>query len=320
MAPTSDEILVTGAAGFIGAALVESLLRQGRAVRAAVRAPAARHAGQPRVREVIVPDLASCADWRPLLEGVTTIVHLAGAAHRPPGADAALFESANALATERLASAAARAGVKRFVFVSSAKVNGDRSPGRPFSEDDPADPADGYARSKLEAERRLHAAAASGTLEPVVLRPPLVYGPGVKANFLALMRLVDSGLPLPVAGIRNRRSLVYVGNLVSAIGVCLAHPLAAGRTFFVADAEAVSTPGLAAALARALERPVRQFAVPAPLLHAAAALAGRRAALERLSGSLELDTTRIRSLLGWRPPHAFAEGVADTCRWFRIRA
>jgi nucleoside-diphosphate-sugar epimerase len=243
-------------------------------------------------------------------------VHLAGAAHLPRGADPLVFESTNVLATERLAAAAARAGVRRFVFVSSAKVNGERSAERPLREDDPPAPEDAYARSKLEAERRLLAIAKSSALEPVILRPPLVYGPGVKANFLALLRAVDAGWPLPLARVANRRSLVYLGNLTSAIEACLEHPAAAGETFFVADAAAVSTPELALAIARALGRPSRLFAFPPAALALLASLAGQRARLARLAGSLELDTSKIGSRLGWRPPHGFAEGIAETCRWF----
>jgi UDP-N-acetyl-alpha-D-quinovosamine dehydrogenase len=312
--PRQAEVLVTGATGFIGSALVESLLRRGEAVRALGRRAAAD--GPAALRRVVVPDLRSHSDWRPLLDGVAAVVHLAGAAHLPRGADRSVFESSNAVATERLAAAAARAGVRRFVFVSSAKVNGERSGGRPLSEDAPVDPQDGYARSKLDAERRLLAVARSSSLETVILRPPLVYGPGVKANFLALLRLVDKGVPLPIAGIRNRRSLVYVGNLTSAIAACLAHPAAAGETFFVADEESVSTPELALALADALGRPARLFSVPPAVLGALASLAGQGERFRRVSESLELDTARIRSLLGWRAPHAFSEGIADTCRWF----
>jgi nucleoside-diphosphate-sugar epimerase len=293
------EILVTGAAGFIGTALVESLRARQVAVRALVRGAAA---DAPGVRTVIVPDLPSHSDWRPVVEGVSAVVHLAGVAHRRAGALA--YETGNVLATERLAAAAARAGVRRFVFVSSAKASGESSGGRPLSEDDPADPRDDYARSKLEAERRLLAVAAKSRLEAVILRPPLVYGPGAKANFLALLRLVDRGVPLPVAGIENRRSLVYVGNLVAAIEACLGHPGAAGRTFFVADARPVSTPELVRAIAAGLGRPARMFRAPAALLP------------RSVRGSLELDTARIRSALGWRPAVGFADGIAATCRWF----
>ena len=293
------EILVTGATGFIGSALVESLRRRDLGVRALARGDGE---DAPGVRRVIVPDLASHADWRPVVEGVSAVVHLAGIAHRRAATTA--YETGNVLATERLAAAAARAGVRRFVFVSSAKASGERSSGRPLTEDDPADPRDEYGRSKLEAERRLLAIAAKSRLEPVILRPPLVYGPGVKANFLALLRLVDRGVPLPVRGVDNRRSLVYIGNLLSAIDACLSHPGAAGKIFFVADARAVSTPELVRAIAAALGRPARMFRAPPPLLP------------RSVRGSLELDTTRIRSALGWRPTVELAEGIAATCRWF----
>jgi nucleoside-diphosphate-sugar epimerase len=310
------EILVTGASGFIGATLVQALRRRGAAVRAVTRR-AGSDGSANGVRYLIVPDLVSHADWARLLDGVGAVVHLAGAAHQPRRADdASLHESSNVVATERLAAAAARAGVRRFVFVSSAKVNGECTAGKPLSEDDPPDPRDAYARSKLEAERRLLAIAGSSSLEPVILRPPLVYGPRVKANFLALLRLADSGLPLPIAAIENRRSLVYLGNLTGAIEACLSHPAAPGKIFFVADGAPVSTPQLVRALAEALGRRAHLFPVPTALLGAAALLTGQRERFRRLSESLELDTTRLRSLLGWRPPYTFAEGIAETCRWF----
>lgn len=309
-------VAVTGASGFVGASLVRALLRSGIAVRAVVRrsADAGRLAGEG-LSIAIVPDIAAQEDWEPVLAGADAVVHAAGVAHRRAGASD--YREVNVAATERLAAAAPRAGVRRLVFLSSAKVNGESTrQGAPFREDAAPAPGDDYARSKLEAEARLGAVARELGLETVVLRPPLVYGPGVKANFLALLRVVDRGLPLPFAGIGNRRSLVYVGNLVSAVESCLSHPSAAGGTFFVADDAAPSTPELVAAVAAALGRSARLFRVPRAVLRAAAAVTGERARLATLYESFELDTTRIRSALGWRPPHAFADGIAATCRWF----
>jgi nucleoside-diphosphate-sugar epimerase len=312
----SAGILVTGATGFIGSALVARLLRHGRSVRAVVRSDAVREPMPRGMTRIIVADLATHTDWNALLDGVDAVVHLAGAAHLSPSADAAIHETSNVVATERLAAAASRAGVRRFLFLSSAKVHGEQSQGRAFSETDAADPRDAYARSKVEAESRLLAIAGASSLEPVILRPPLVYGPGVKANFLALLKLVDAGLPLPLGAIHNRRSLLYLGNLVDAIETCLAHPGAAGNIFLASDGNPVSTPELVRAIAAGLHRPERLFSLPASLLAAAAALTGQRARLERLTESFEVDASKLRSTLGWRPPHGFSESVAETCRWF----
>jgi nucleoside-diphosphate-sugar epimerase len=315
------EIVVTGAAGFIGSCVVSALLGSGSRVRALVRTSAGaerlRRPARANLATVVVPDLTANVDWDPVLAGASAVVHAAGLAHvRPSGNGALAYQAINVEATGRLALCAARVGARRFIFLSSAKVNGECTLARPFSEEDPPAPADQYARSKLEAERRLADVARASALEPVVLRPPLVYGPGVKANFLRLMQLVRSGVPLPLAAIRNRRSLLYVGNLASAIEACLIGDAAAGKTFFVADDAVVSTPELIRAIAGALRRPARLFRFPLAAMLGMSALARQADPFRRLCESLELDTSRIRSQTGWCPPHTFSEGIAATCNWF----
>jgi UDP-glucose 4-epimerase len=225
----------------------------------------------------------------------------------------AAFRSINTVATLNLARQAAQVGVKRFVFVSSIKVNGE---GRavPYRETDAPAPEDAYAISKWEAEQGLRQIERETGMEVVILRPPLVYGPGVKANFLRLIQVVKRGWPLPLGAIRNRRSLLYLGNFVDAIRLCVEHPAAAGQTFLLDDGEPVSTPELIRALARAMGRPARLLAVPVSALEFAGMLLGRRAAVARLMGSLWVDGSAIRSRLGWTPLFSMEAGLAATVR------
>jgi UDP-glucose 4-epimerase len=301
-------VLITGAAGFVGRALCGQLAAAGHAVMPTVRC----RAGIPN--EVVVGDIGRSTDWRMALEGCNAVVHLAARVHmmRDDAQDSvALYRETNTEATLNLALQAADAGVKRFVFISTIKVNGE---GRdePYRETDVPAPEDAYAISKWEAEQGLQRIAADTGLEVVILRPPLVYGPGVKANFLRLMEIIQRGWPLPLGAIRNRRSLLYLGNFVDAIQVCIEHPDAAGQTFLLDDGEPVSTPDLIRALARAMGRPARLPAVPVGVLELAGALLGKRAAVARLAGSLYADNSLIRARLGWTPPFTMEAGLAAT--------
>ncbi len=304
-------VVVTGAGGFIGLPLTERLLRAGAEVRAAVRRDSAvlgGLAGDGRLRQVVVGDIGAATDWSAALAGAEVVVHLAARVHvtrHSHGDPLDRFAEINAGATLRLAEAAGRAGVRRLVFVSSAKAQ--------------AGSADPYSRSKAEAERLLRDASGDLGLECVIVRPPLVYGPGVRANFLRLMRLVDSGVPLPFGGIDNRRSFAFVGNLADALHACIDHPRAAGQSFAVSDGEDVSTPELVRRVARALDRPARLFPIPLPLLALAGRLTGQAQAVSRLTGSLTVDASAIRSMLGWRPPFSMQQGLARTAAWFRGR-
>jgi nucleoside-diphosphate-sugar epimerase len=309
--PFTMRILVTGATGFIGAALCRALLGRSHAVRAMVTS--ARAVELPRLQWVEVPDIAGEFDRHAVLDGVDVVVHLAAVAHRAGSKEQ--MRRVNVDATRRLAEAAA-GSVRRFVFLSSIKVHGEDSGAGVYSEGDVLRPEDPYGRAKLEAERELTEIAARNRMELVLIRPPLAYGPCVKANFLRLLGWVDSGLPMPFASVRNRRSLVYLGNLVDAIIRCAEHPAARGP-FLFGDDETISTPELVSRIARALGRPARLFSVPPSLLRLAGAIAGHRDEIQRLTGNLVVDTSRARRLLDWRPPYTLDEGLADTARWYK---
>jgi nucleoside-diphosphate-sugar epimerase len=307
-------VLVTGASGFVGAVLCRGLVARGHAVRAAVRSAGSPGAAPPELQQVVIPDIAAEFDRRALLEGIDAVVHLAAIAHRSAGSEAEL-RRVNVDGTVQLAEAAA-GFVRRFVFLSSVKVHGEDSGGGAYGEADALRPEDSYGRSKLETERALTGIADRSGMELVLIRPPLVYGPGVKANFLRLLGWVDSGLPLPFASVHNRRSLIYLGNLVDAIALCTEHPAARGP-FLVSDVETVATPDLVSRIARALGRPARLLPAPPALLRAVATIAGRRGEIRRLIGNLVVDPSRARRVLDWRPPCALDEGLAETARWFK---
>lgn len=312
--------LVTGAAGFVGSALCRELSASGFSVRAAVRTASPP---LPGIEQAVVGTIGPETDWREALDGIDAVVHLAARVHvmRDRSSDPlSAFRRVNVAATERLARTAAAQGVGRLVFVSSIKVNGEStSPGRAFSEQDSPAPADAYGQSKWEAEQMLRRIASEAGLESVILRPPLVYGPGVKANFLNLMTLIARGIPLPLGGIANRRSLLYLGNLTDAIRVCLSDDRAANRTFLLSDGEDLSTPDLIQRLAHALHRPSRLLPIPRWLLASGARLVRQTAAFERLTGSLVIDSSLIRQTLDWSPPCSVDQGLAETAQWFLTR-
>jgi nucleoside-diphosphate-sugar epimerase len=313
-----ETVLVTGTNGFIGRALCNVLAASGRGVRKAVRMPVP---GLPDA--VAVGDIGPNTDWRTALEGVSGVVHLAARTHvlRETATDPlAKYRQVNVSGTERLARSAAAGGVRRLVFVSSVKVNGERTEERPFTEDGAPRPEDAYGVSKWEAEQALSRIAAETGLEVVVLRPPLVYGPGVKGNFLRIMSLVARGMPLPLGAIDNRRSFIYAGNLAGAIVQALDAPQATGRTYLVSDGEDVSTPELVRGIARALGVKPRLPSFPLAALGLVATLAGRRAEFARLTGSLQVDSSRIRRELGWEPRCSLARGLEETARWYHGRS
>ena len=307
----TQKILVTGATGFVGRALVDRLLAEACTVRAAVRTLSADLPAV--VDQIAVGEIGPDTDWTRAVAAVDGVVHLAARVHmtgeESPGA-LPLYQEVNAAGAAALASAARRAGVRRFVLMSTTTVYGDRSRARAFDESSPPAPASPYARSKLEGERLVAAALRESATQLVVLRPPLVYGPGAKGNFARLVALVQRGLPLPLASVDNRRSLVFVGNLVDAILRVLEHPAAAGRTYVVADGEAVSTATLIARIAAALGRGSRLLPCPPALLRYGAGLLGRGDEASRLLDDMTVDSSRIRAELSWTPPYGLEEALA----------
>lgn len=314
-------ILVTGAGGFVGTAVVSELAMRGIPHRAVTR--------RPREGYLSIGNIDPATDWSGALNGVDSIVHLASRAHvlNERAVNAKLvngtspqapFQSTDVDATLNLARQAAAAGVRRFVFISSIKVNGEATrPGRPFTAEDAPNPQNPYARSKFDAERRLFALAAETGLEVTVIRPPLVYGPGVKANFATMMDWVNRGIPLPLGAVNNKRSFVFVENLADLIILSAIHPGAAGQVFLVSDDEDISTTELLQRMAQALGRASWNMPVPAPVLTLAAAAIGRRAFTSRLTDSLQVDIGKTRELLGWAPRKCVAEGLRQTAHAFQ---
>lgn len=313
-------VLVTGTAGFVGPALCSNLVGGGWDVTALDR----RESGLPEgCASRIIADIGPGTDWSGVLDGVDAVVHLAARAHvmKESAADPlAAFRRTNVAGTLGLAHAAAQAGVRRFVFLSSIKVNGESTAGEPFSESTPAAPTDPYGLSKWEAEQGLAKVAAQSELEVVILRPPLVYGPEVKGNFLRLLAAIDRGLPLPLASVENRRSLIGLSNLVDFLTVCVDHPVAAGETFLIADGEDLSTPELTRRLAQALGRPARLWPCSVSLMRLAAQALGKQGEIERLCGSLTVDSQKARSLLSWSPVVPMNMELARVARWWRARS
>lgn len=304
------KVLTTGASGFIGNAMCSQLVAQGLDTVGTVRKLPARRL--PNVDYRIVGDLDADTDWRTALAGVEGIIHCAARVHvmhETAGDPLMAFRSANVAGTGQLARQAAAAGVKRLVFVSSIKVNGEET-ATGFNEGDTPAPQDPYGQTKWEAEQILSQISNETGLEVVIVRPPLVYGPGVKGNLARLLSWVERGVPLPLAGIRNTRSLIGIDNFTSALHACLTHPAAAGRTYLVRDGEDISTPELVRRLGHHLDKPARLFALPPPLLERLAGLVGRRADAQRLTGSLIVDDSRIRRELGWVPPRTLDDGLA----------
>ena len=304
-------MLITGATGFVGHGLRSRLQSEGRDVRCAVRhAPSVENS-------VVVGDIGPDTQWAEALKGVDTVIHLAARVHimkDTAGDPLAEFRRVNVDATLNLARQAATAGVKRFIFLSSVKVNGEETFPHPdplpvgegmaycFTEKDTPHPQDPYGISKHEAEEGLRRLAQDTGLEVVIIRPPLVYGPGVKGNFASMMRWIGKGIPLPLGAIHNQRSLVALDNLVDFIITCIDHPAAANQTFLVADGEDLSTTELLRRVGQAMGKPARLIPVPVGLLKSGATLVGKQAVAQRLCGNLQVDITKAREMLGWRPP------------------
>ena len=306
--------LLTGASGFVGGGVLSRLAAADYPVRVALRGPSKM--GCLRVPSVTIGELLPCTNWAEALEGVQVVIHAAARVHvMAERATDPLkeFRQANVEGTLQLARQAAQAGAKRFIFISSIKVNGESTERDvPFSIGDFPAPLDPYGISKMEAETGLRSLAAETGMEVVIIRPVLVYGPGVKANFRSMMNWLCMGVPLPLGAIHNKRSLVSLDNLVDLIVTCIDHPAAANQTFLVSDGEDLSTTELLRRMSLALGKPARLLPVPAALLGRAAAMLGKKNVAQRLCGSLQVDISKTRELLGWAPPVSVDQALRMT--------
>ncbi|MCU7800084.1 MAG: SDR family oxidoreductase [gamma proteobacterium symbiont of Lucinoma myriamae] len=311
-----SKILITGSNGFVGQYLAHYLYETGNDVIKTYRKlPELINADDSR--QVTVGNIDSQTQWQTALTGVDSVVHLAARVHvmQETNADPlTAFRAVNTEGTINLARQAVASGAKRFVYLSSIKVNGEKTTNKPFYADDQPDPQDPYAVSKFEAEQQLFALGKETGLEVVIIRPPLVYGPEVKGNFSHLIKLADKSLPLPLAGINNARSLVSIENLCSLIQTCLTHPQAAGEVFLVSDGQDLSTSELFDYIAQALGKKSCLFYLPAGLIKFMTVILGRKAEYERLFGSLQVDISKIKQLLGWQPVISVQSGISTTVK------
>ena len=316
---SKSRIVITGVGGFVGQPLSRYLANQGHLVTGTVRKLATDNTLASGVSVTETGDLESFEAWPELLVGVDAVIHLAARVHvMGENSTAALekYRKANVSVTENLLQASAAAGVRRFVFLSSVKAIGEGGV-EAYREDTQPEPSDPYGISKLEAEQAVEAIRKETEIETVILRLPLVYGPHVRANFLRLMKLVDRGFPLPLASVRNSRSMIFIGNLVDALRICLQHEQAAGEIFMVSDGEDFSTPGLIKSIAGAMDRKPRLMACPPMFLKLAGTLFGKGQVAQRILGSLRVDSSKIRSQLDWVPPYSATEGIAETVAWYQ---
>jgi nucleoside-diphosphate-sugar epimerase len=314
-----SRILITGATGFVGRALAAELRKAGHLLSGTTRQSNLGQ-GPGDIPLYRVGEMGPDTDWSTAVSGAEIVVHLAARVHvmkETSDQSLALFRAANTDGTRRLAESAASAGVRRFIFLSTVKVMGEETTVVPFKESDAAMPSDAYAISKWDAEQVLTDISAKAGMEAIILRPPLVYGPHVRGNFLSLLKICARGFPLPLASINNIRSLISVANLASAVAVAAVHPGAAGETFFLSDGEDVSTPELFRRTAAALGRRGRLFGFPVPLLESAASVLGRGDMVKRLTRSLTVDSGKVRRVLGWQPEETLDQGLACTAKWFR---
>ena len=315
-----NQIVLTGATGFVGGAILNRLQREQKyPVTAVVRGGSALQLSAVPVIRINTFD--GDTQWQNHLESADVIIHSAARVHVMNDVESdplAAFRKINVEGTLNLARQAAASGVRRFIFISSIKVNGEGTkPGTAYTADDVPAPADSYGISKMEAEQGLRQLAAQTGMEVVIIRPVLVYGPGVKANFLNMMRWLSKGIPLPFGAIHNRRSLVALDNLVDLVVTCISHPAAANQTFLVSDGDDLSTTALLSKMANALQRPARLIPVPSWMLETGATLLGKKALSQRLCGSLQVDISKTRTLLGWTPPISVDQALMATALHFK---
>ena len=312
------KVLVTGANGFIGRALCRKLIDNNWHVRACIRNAHNKDKLIEGMDTIVVSSIESDSDWSKALEDVEIVVHLAAKVHSTKRTNSDSFKTfsyVNTAWTERLAMISAEKGVKRFVYLSSVKACGDGKE-EPYSEKDTPKPSTPYGISKFEAELQLKKIGSRTGMDVVILRPPLVYGPGLKANFLSLFRVVNCGVPFPLASIRNRRSFIYLDDLLDAVVICMVSPNAAGKIFMVSGGEDVSTPELIRKVAEALRKKTVLFPFPVFLIKLIGKILGRSITTARFTDSLSVDSSRIRRELGWEPLFTLERGLSETAEWY----
>jgi nucleoside-diphosphate-sugar epimerase len=313
------KVLVTGANGFIGHALCSRLLADNFTVKGVVRPKNYNYRFPTNIDLLPLESVGPKTDWSKAIVGVDGVVHLAARVHimtKDTYDPLTKCREINVAGTERLARESVSANVRRFIYMSSVKVNGE---GRaiPYDEEDIPKPQDAYSASKWEAEKVLNKISKDTTMDTVILRSPMVYGPRVKANFLRLLKLVDRGIPLPLGRVNNRRSLIYLGNLVDAIITCIKHPGATGQTYLLSDGKDLSTPELIRLISKTMGRKSRLFPFPPNILKTIGKITGRSTEIDRLIGSLCVDSRKIRTMLGWNPPYTPEEGIRQTVLWYK---
>jgi nucleoside-diphosphate-sugar epimerase len=313
-------VLLTGANGFVGRSLCAALGQSGYEVRAAVRSADVVVPGAAQT--VWVGDISGQTQWQHALDGVDFVIHAAARAHQvtDPKRNSGLYTSTNTEGTACLARAAAAAGVQRLVFLSTVKVNGEENDAHAYTATDEPRPQDVYGMSKWLAEKAVNEVCAQSNLQAAIVRSPLIYGPGVRANFLRLMRWTDAQRPLPLGSVHNRRSLISIWNLCDLLINILANPAAGNRTWMASDAYDLSTPELVRRLAAAMRRRTHLLPIPVVLLRALGSITGRSREVSRLCGSLAVDVTETRSALGWTPPVSVDEGLSRTVAWYLSEA
>ena len=314
-----SKILITGATGFVGRAVCKRLREDSAHELAGTTRKSNSEAGPAGVPLYCVPEIGPNTDWTQAVSNADIVIHLAARVHiiKEKSLDPfAAFHRVNSEGTKALATQAAAKGVKRFIFISTVKVAGETSSSNGFTEIDRGRPEDSYGISKWEAEKELNHIAKTTAMEVVILRPPLIYGPGVKGNFKALFLAVQAGVVLPLGAIKNKRSLLFVGNLADAIATVTTHPKAGNQTFFVSDTEKTSTPELIQKISAALGKKPRMLNIPPSLLKVIGLLIGKSDAAQRLIRSLTVDINHIKTHLGWRPPFSMKDGLKETADWF----
>ena len=313
---SDKSVVITGANGFVGRALCETLLSDGWKVKGLVRSVESEAFLPDNVESCIVADMDNVESLTAALEGYSNIVHLAAKVHDMVSSDIEAYRHVNTAGTKNLANAAVKAGVNKFIYISTIKVNGEKTHDNPFKYSDSADPQDPYSISKYEAECVLHDIEKESSLDVTIIRPPLVYGPMVKGNLSVLMKWIDKGVLLPLAKIKNSRSLLNIANFTDFIRCCLENSESAGKTFLLSDDHDVSTSELISDMAHSMDRPVRLFYMPRFMVYVLFLLLGKRSAFDRLFDSLTVNISYTKKTMGWKPQYSYRDGIQSMVSQF----